>query len=148
MKKLIKILLIIAGLIVLLLGLGIYALTSFMISKVEVSSVWSPDKSIVATVTETDAGATASLGYIIKVQNKNQIFSFTKEVANLNDAYRSTCASGVDLEWESDNILLIKYLEARWTNLPSEKVNIGGRVITIKLVPKINNYGARCGRME
>lgn len=149
MKKLFKILLVIAGIIVLLICVGIGGLMFlFAPSKVEVGSAWSPDKSTVATITEINGGATTSFGYVIKVQNKNQIISFSKEVANLYGAVRSSCAYGVDLEWESDEVLLIKYLEARNADLNSEKIKIGGRTITIKLVPNITNPSAPCGGME
>lgn len=149
MKKLLKILLMIFGGILLLVGAVIAGLMFlFAPSKVEVGSALSPDKGIVATITEINGGATTSFGYVIKVQNKNQILSFSKDVANLYGAGRSDCAYGVDLEWESNEVLLIKYLDAKNADLFSEKVKVGGRMITVKLVSGITNASAPCGGME
>lgn len=149
MKKLFNTLLIIFGAIIFVIFVGISGIIFlFAPSKVEVSSVRSPDSSTVATVTEINGGAITSFGYAIKVQNKNEIISLPKEVANLYGAVRNSCAYGVDLEWKSDEVLLIKYLAAKNVDLDSEKVKVGGKYITIKLVPNTTNSSAPCGGME
>ncbi len=116
-------------------------------SRVDVLSVVSLDRDFTASVTEVNGGATTSFGYVIKVKNKNQNSSAT-EVANLYGAVRSDCAFGVDLEWQPNNVLLIKYLEAKNVTFPANKIQIDDQTVIIKLIAGISNKSAPCGGME
>lgn len=117
-------------------------------SNVEVARIISPDQNLVAFVIETNGGATTSFGYVVKIQGRHQAPDLSKNVASLYGAVRSSCAYGVDLEWQSNDVLLIKYLEAKNVKFTSDTIIIRDKNINVKLISGITNSSAPCGGME
>lgn len=139
------------GLITLPLQIGWLALDplSLATQEVEVRKLASSDENIFATLMEINGGATTAYGYRIYLESGDLLdFCFKKEIAFLYAATRNLCASGADLQWTSDNTILIKYLSARFTRVPAETVEFCGKTITVKLVPNTVTPEATCGAME
>lgn len=104
--------------VVILLWILLYFL--FGPSKEEVARIPSPSGKVVATLVETNGGATTSFGYEVYLASSNSWFQGTK-VAFLYGAVQKDSPSGdvhygVNLRWNTDSELLIQYLDARWVN--------------------------------
>lgn len=86
--------------------------------------------------------------YEIYLRNANRVIRLSTKVADLSAAKVNSCAAGVDLVWTSDSDLEIRFLQADYSQIPHERVRVGGRWVTVKLVPQSTNNSARCGSMK
>ena len=69
------------------------------------------------------------------------------KVATLYAAGRNENAYGVNLKWESDNKLVVEYLDAKVEKLLKPTVNISDKIVNIELRNGVNDSNAPPGGM-
>jgi hypothetical protein len=143
-----KLLLISAGTLALIfiIGASLVMYFAFKPSSDEVARVESPDLAVVATLIESNGGATTSFGYEVRLSENHTGFG-DKRVAYLYGAIRSATAYGVNLRWTSASELSIEYLKALSADLEEREARIGPRTIHITLKPGVVDETAPTGGM-
>ena len=116
------------------------------ISRERVSQVPSPDGGMVATLFETNGGATTSFGYEVELSPKEG--SPGTLVAKLYGATRNEEAYGVNLKWASDSDLAIECLKLKGTPEVHDPVRLNGRTIQVNLRTGIEDQSAPSGGMS
>jgi hypothetical protein len=111
---------------------------------VEVEKAYSPDAALIAIVREFNGSATH---HLIDLQNRNQIFSLPWKVSSIWDAKKNKCGKSIDIEWKSNDVLLIKYDMDDKKTQAYEMVKVGGRIVNLRYVPRTINASAPCGSM-
>jgi hypothetical protein len=97
-------------------------------SRDEVARVASPNGQFDAILLETNGGATTSFGYEVYVSEHGEQPS-GKPPLFLYGAIRNHNAYGANLQWESDNLLVIEYFKAKSSKINTPKLTIGGQNI-------------------
>jgi hypothetical protein len=116
------------------------------VSRVVVTQVDSPDGSLVASVTETNGGATTDFGYEVDIA-RNWPLRWSHSVAGFYGAGRSDCAYGVNVRWIGNNTLLISYKDARSADA-DKAAYLLGRTVRVITKAGVNDPAAPCGGME
>jgi len=116
------------------------------VSKVEVTRINSPDGSLVASVFETNGGATTDFAYEVNV-SRNWPIRWGHAVASLYGAGRSDCAYGVNLSWIGNDTLLITYKDAQSTDV-DRTARLLSRTVKVKTKSGVSDPNAPCGGME
>lgn len=134
------------GFVALGLVFSVCTLLGTCVSRVEVARVLSPDKSLVASVIETNGGATTDFGYEVDVARNWPIY-WTHAVAGFYGAGRSDCAYGVNLRWLGSDTLLITYKDAKSADV-DRVTHLLGRSVRVVAKAGVNDATAPCGGME
>lgn len=129
--------------------LGIYGVSSIgcgpSFSREQVLQVSSPDGRLVATLFETNGGATTSFGYDVELGPKAG--SSRTQVAQIYGATRNEQAYGVNLKWTGDNILNIECLKLKGAPKVHSLVRLNGRTIQVILRTGVEDQLAPPGGM-
>ena len=136
-----KVLLIAVLVVVVVVGVGGILMWNFLfdVSRDEVARAAAPDGAVIATLLETNGGATTDFGYEVMVDGT--------KVAVLYGAVRNSNAYGANLRWASSSELDIEYLTARWADLQKPELRVGARTIHVVLKPNITDGTAPAGGM-
>jgi hypothetical protein len=124
----------------------VYVVGSFLFSKTDVATIFSPDNETIAIVEETNGGATTSFGYNVYLK-ANSVSGDRRKAAALHGAVRSECAFGVDVVWRNPEKVEIRYLSSKSEPDYAESLLVGTKAIDIELVTGVTNPSARCGGM-
>ncbi len=114
-------------------------------SRDEVARVPAPNGKVEAVLYETNAGATVSFGYEVRVVRARS--SHGPLVAELYGAVRSDSAYGVNLRWKDTALLAIEYLEAKTDTVLLREARVTGHRIRVELRPGIVDPRAPAGGM-
>jgi hypothetical protein len=117
-------------------------------SRDEVSRVASPDRSLEAVLVEINGGATTSYGYDVYVVKKGSDLSWARSVMSAYGAVRSEEAYGLDLKWDTPEILAIQFLRAKQSKLEADHLNIGGKTVRIVIRQGVSDSLAPPGGMQ
>jgi hypothetical protein len=112
----------------------------------EVQIAKSPTSEYVARLFEINGGATTSFLYEVHIAPSGRANGV--KVAELYGAVRNASAYGANLRWENEGTLLIEYLDAKDIAIENSRVQIGSRVITIKLRQGVTDSNAPSGGMH
>lgn len=128
------------------LAFGFCLLLDSCVSRVEVARVVNADGGLVATVTETNGGATTDFGYQVDIR-RNWPVGWSERVAYFYGARRSDCAYGVNVRWIKNDTLLIGYMQAKSADVVN-RTGIFGRSVNVVFKSGINDPSAPCGGVE
>lgn len=138
---------------VVVLVLAFVLLGKLLVSDVQVSSIASPDRRLVATVREIDGGATSDFAYRVDIRPKGWTWYQAPRRAFWGyGVIRSDCAYGVTVGWRSNTALEVRFLSVN-SGKPQRdievvnRVAIDGRIITVTAVPGRVDPTAPCGPM-
>ncbi len=148
----VKLVLIISQILGLLTVLTV-AFLIWLLFKRESSGDWvessiSPDGALAAKVFEF-TGYSEYSRHEIHLRHRHNFWPFSTSVATLTNSKINWCAGGVHLVWKSNgDELQIEFEQSEYTSVPDEKVRIGGRWVSVKLLPGKPKPTARCGSMK
>ena len=100
---------------------------------------------MVATLFETNGGATTSFGYDVELSPKEGLQGTL--VAQLYGATRNEQAYGVDLKWTGDSTLVIECLKLRGTPEVHNRIQLNGRTVQVLLRTGVEDQSAPSGGM-
>lgn len=116
------------------------------VSSYEVGRTTSPNGSLEAILTETNAGGTTSFGYEVSIGTKGA--NNAQRVASLYGAVRNAQAYGVNLSWIDNHTLRVQYLRAKAVQNVINTVNVNGQQVEVALQSGIEDPGAPSGGMQ
>lgn len=122
---------------------GFCLLLDACVSRVEVARVVSADGGLVATVTETNGGATTDFGYAVEVR-RNWPVGWSRRVADFYGATRNDCAYGVNVRWIDNGSLSIEYQQAKDADVV-DRIHVLGRPVRVVVRSGVNDPAAPCG---
>jgi hypothetical protein len=116
-------------------------------SKDEVARLAAPSGDVEGVVVETNGGATTSFGYEVHVVERGAGPGRLSQVAFLYGAGRNDEAYGVNLRWESNDVLLVEYLDARSTEVGAPSTRVANRPVIVLLKAGTKDPNAPPGGM-
>lgn len=119
----------------------------FSASRDEVSRVPSLDNGRDAVLVETNGGATTSFGYEVYIVPRGRSWRWYRRSAFLYGAYRNDNAYGVNLRWESPQLLVAEFLGAKQADVEQSSTTVAGSPIQLRLRGGITDPTAPPGGM-
>jgi hypothetical protein len=116
-------------------------------SRDEVARTPAPGGDVDGVIVETNGGATTSFGYEVHVVERGDAPWNGSRVALLYGAARNESAYGVNLRWDSQDVLLVEYLDARSTEVVPASVKAANRSVNVLLRAGIRDATAPPGGM-
>ncbi len=109
------------------------------------SASFLPDNRLDAILFESNGGATTSFGYEVIIGRKGSREG--AKIAKLYGAVRNSQAYGVDIRWNSNNELVIEYLNVKSPPEIQEAIDVDGRHIHVLVRSGVTNLNAPSGGM-